>query len=313
MGAIYSVLIEVMPIFILIAVGQLLRRSKMIRASTVDDLKKIIVNLALPALLFLNFSSVKLKRDHIWLSLSVFAACTLLFIVGLLFRKLTRTPNRYLPVLFSGFEMGMMGYALFTSVFGEASAYKIAIFDLGQLAFVFFVLIVFIGRQNGQPIEPLAVIVDFFKTPVILAILGGIIFSTSGLSDLLLPLRGGVALKEALGLLGSITQPLICLVLGYELHLEKEMILRPLSLVITRMSIALLLAFAIDKLLLEMVFQLDSVYQAGLYLLFLLPPPFIIPIYMKGRFDRDRQFVLQTISLHVILSLFVYIALLVRV
>jgi len=75
------------------------------------------------------------------------------------------------------------------------------------------------------------------------------------------------------------------------------------------MGALLVLAFAVNELLIKGILHLDRTFQAAVYLMFLLPPPFVIPIYMDKSTDEKKSILLDTISLHVIMSLAAAVAL----
>ena len=66
------VISKVLPVIWLLFLGNILNRLKFIKQDTINDLKKIVVNLSLPALLFLAFSTAKLEQQYLYLVLVVF-------------------------------------------------------------------------------------------------------------------------------------------------------------------------------------------------------------------------------------------------
>ncbi len=50
-----AIINRVLPILLLIGLGYTIRRRRFLPESTVDDLRKIAVNLALPSVLFVSF------------------------------------------------------------------------------------------------------------------------------------------------------------------------------------------------------------------------------------------------------------------
>ena len=129
----YEVIIKALPVILLILLGVFLRRTQIIKKTTADDLKKIVVNIALPATLFLTFAGTAFQSNYLWIFVCVFAVCILMLSAGIGFKKVLSPDNKYYPALFAGFEAGMMGYALYTSFFGAENTYKFAIIDVGQI------------------------------------------------------------------------------------------------------------------------------------------------------------------------------------
>lgn len=121
------------------------------------------------------------------------------------------------------------------------------------------------------------------------------------------PVTGAVT--DTLKLLGSLTQPLICIVIGYELRIQARNIRIPLVTVLLRMGILIGLAFLINTFLIDKALHLDKSFQLAVYTMFLLPPPFVIPIYMSDSAEKEKEVVLAAVSLHVLFSLAAFVIL----
>ena len=305
----YEVIIKALPVILLILLGVFLRRTQIIIKTTADDLKKIVVNIALPATLFLTFAGTAFQSNYLWIFVCVFAVCILMLSAGIGFKKVLSPDNKYYPALFAGFEAGMMGYALYTSFFGAENTYKFAIIDVGQVVFVFFVLVAFLQRQSGSKASVGKLVSGFILSPIILSIVLGILAGSTGLFEAASQYAVTGAFTGTLKLLGSMTQPLICIVIGYELHMEAKNIVKPLVTVLLRMGILLGIAFLLNTFLIDMALHLDKSFQLAVYTMFLLPPPFVIPIYMDESAEKQKPLVLNTISLHVLVSLAAFVVL----
>lgn len=303
-----SVVSKILPVILLIILGGILRRYHFLKQTTIDEMKKIVVNIALPALLFFAFADTRFEMRYLMIFLAVFLTCGIMLVIGIMLKKVFKPNNRYFPSLFCGFETGMMGYSIYVAVFGPENMDKLAIVDLGQVTFVFFVLVTYLQRQNGQKAPIRATVQSFVKSPVILAIATGIVVGIAGIMKYLKAFDLSNSFMESLNLLSELTAPIICMIIGYELHLDLKNLKKPFLSVVVRMGIHMGIAVLINELLLERVMQLHSSYKIALYTLYLLPPPFVIPIFMKDQ-EKNKQYILNVISLHIILSLFAFLLL----
>lgn len=304
---IIAMLAKVMPILLLIIMGHVLQRRRFFQPDTIAELKKLVVNIALPSMLFLTFASTRLEGRYLLIIAAVFAVCLLMLGVGKLAGRLQKQSNPYYPALFSGFEAGMMGYSLFIAVFGSENVDQLAIIDIGQVIFVFFVLVSFLQHQGGRSASIGQLVVSFLKSPVILAILLGIAASLSGLGTMMKTNPAGETVLEWLRLLSTLTVPVIGLVIGYELHIDFRHLRRPLLTALMRLVFMMLFAWLINTLLIDGILHLARTFQIALYTMFLLPPPFVIPIYMTSPKEEHKQFILNTISVHIVLSLIAFV------
>ncbi|NLW46499.1 MAG: permease [Firmicutes bacterium] len=306
-----TVISKVLPVIWLLFLGNILNRLNFIKQDTVNDLKKIVVNLSLPALLFMAFAETRLEQKYLYLVLVIFLTCVVMLFLGMFFKKIGKIENNYYPALFSGFETGMMGYSLFLTVYGAANMYQLALVDLGQVVFVFFVLVSYLGKLNGKTFSAKELALSFLKSPVIIAILFGILVGATGLTDVIKAFPLSNSFLETLQLLSGLTTSLICLVIGYELRINPKKIGFPLLTTLLRMGVLLLFAYLINTLLIDQVFHLGRGFQIALYAMFLLPPPFVIPIFMEDQGESQKGLVLNTISIHIVLSIIGFLGLIV--
>ena len=77
----------VLPILFLILLGAWIRRKQFLNTSTIEDLRKMIVYFALPAVLFISFLNIELKSSYFLIFAFMFLLCIGLFLLGLLIQK----------------------------------------------------------------------------------------------------------------------------------------------------------------------------------------------------------------------------------
>jgi predicted permease len=297
---------KVLPIFLLILLGVTLRRLRFVRSETIQDFKKLIVNVTLPAALFLAFSQVTIEAQYLLIVAVMFTACWLVLLLGRRLGPLVRVDSPFMPSLLTGFEAGMMGYAIFSAVYGQENIFKFGIIDLGQVLFVFFVLVPGLERLSTGAKPFRDTLLSFVRTPVILAILGGLLFKQVGLAALFAssPLTTGIL--DAVGLVGGMTTPLVAIVIGYELQLLPGQLGRPVRTIVTRLLIwvpaGLLFAYGVVGRLLG----LDPLFQAAVLTMVLLPPPFVIPLFMRNAGEQEVNYVVNSLTLATLVTLVAY-------
>lgn len=299
-----DIIAKVLPVIFLFGLGILLHRTSFIREETIQDIKKLVINISLPALLFLAFSKVALQAGHLTIVLAVFTVCVLALQAGRLLRRILRIPSPYFPALITGFEAGMMGYAIYAAVFGVDNIYKFGIVDLGQVTFVFFILVTVLERQGAAQPKTLAdTTINFFKTPVILAILLGVLANRSGAAVWMetQPLAG--SLLRTLEMLGALTTPLIAVVIGYEMRLQKGNLGLPLLTIAVRQALWVPFGLLLNLLLVQGLLHLDRPFQAAVMTMMVLPPPFVTPLFMQEASSEDREYVVNTLSLSTLVTL----------
>jgi hypothetical protein len=304
--AIIDALGRVLPVLLLFVLGAVLRRRAFLAEATVADLRRFVLAVTLPSALFLTFLRVSLELRYLPIVLIVFAACVVMLLVGPGLVRLTGVRSPFAGPLMTGFEAGMLGYAIYGGVFGQENLYRFGIVDLGQVLFVFFVLAtVLTQRATGVTPGVGATVLAFVRTPVILAILAGVVGNVVGLGGLLDSTPVSAALLTTLGLLGACTTPLIAVVIGYSTRLRPGALSRPARTVAIRMAAWVVLAVPFALFVVRGVLGLDPLFAAAVMTMAILPPPFVIPLYMgTAPVDQaERDYVADTLSLATVATL----------
>ena len=302
-----SALAKVLPIVLLILLGVGLRRINFLQLSTIQDFKRLIVNVTLPAALFLAFARVTVELRYLLIVVTVFMACLLVLLLGRRLGPWLGVRSPYFPSLITGFEAGMLGYAIYGAVYGAENLYKFGIIDLGQVLFVFFILVPGLERMTaGAKPSFSATLVSFLKTPVILAILGGLLFKSVGLTDLFTASPMLNSVLEAAALVGGMTTPLVALVIGYELAFRPGAMRGPVVTATARLVIWVSAGVLFTWLVVGRMLQLDTAFQAAVLTMVLLPGPFVIPMFMQGDDEADANYVVNTLTIGTLVTLFAY-------
>lgn len=304
--AIIDALGRVLPVLLLFVLGAVLRRRAFLAEATVADLRRFVLAVTLPSALFLTFLRVSLELRYLPIVLIVFAACVVMLLVGPGLVRLTGVRSAFAGPLMTGFEAGMLGYAIYGGVFGQAALYRFGIVDLGQVLFVFFVLATVLTRRaTGVTPGAVATVLAFVRTPVILAILAGVVGNLVGLGALLDSTPISAALLTTLGLLGACTTPLIAVVIGYSTRLRPGALSRPARTVAIRLVAWVVLAVPFALFVVRGVLGLDPLFAAAVMTMAILPPPFVIPLYMGSAPEdqAERDYVADTLSLATVATL----------
>jgi predicted permease len=178
--------------------------------------------------------------------------------------------------------------------------------DLGQVLFVFFVLVPFVQRIDAGPVPFQRTLVNFLRTPVILSILLGIVANRTGLMVWAEGNPLSAALIDTLQMLGAATTPLIGIVIGYELNLRRQNLGAPLRTIGLRLLFWVPVGLLINMLVVERLFPGTPALQAAVMTMFVLPPPFVIPIFVRRASAEDNEYVVNTLSLATVVTLIAF-------
>lgn len=299
-------LLSVLPVVLLFALGYGLQKLRFFTPSSIADMKKLVSHLALPALMFQAFSSIEIQASYMTLVVIIFFTCAFMVLMGRILAKPVGVPSPFFSFMMGGFEMGMLGYALFLSLYGQEHLGKMALIDLGQVVFVFFVLMALLIKERDGVQSPWMLIRRFVTSPVIIAIFAGIV--TSLVKDFV---TAGALLKSLgsfIAMMASLTVPLIAITIGYGITIQRIGLINSIKTIAVRKILALVLFFIISNLVVDRLLGMPAMYRYAMMVMFLTPPPFIIAIFMKQEDKKNADYVANTLSLDTVVSIVLIIA-----
>ena len=279
-----EVLKTILPVVVMLAIGMLARRKKLIAREGVDAMKSVVVNITLPAVLLNAFATTRYTLMDVVIPLMMFAVCVAAWALGKAAGKLLRMPSRFVPFLTTGFEAGMLGYALFNMLYGADRTAEFARIDLGQVLFVFTAYKVLLGLEGREKADFGALMKEMALSPIILAIAAGVLLGATGLYRAMVPSGAAEVLSACADFVAAPTSAIILLAIGYDLVLGDIPWLNTLKVVGVRFVIMMLLRLALVAVLGWL--WPDAGLGAAVNVMFILPPPFVLPVFAD---DADQR------------------------
>ncbi|NCD16334.1 MAG: hypothetical protein EOL91_03290 [Actinobacteria bacterium] len=287
-------------IAVLVVAGVVMARRGWLGEAAVQGLKVLITNVTLPLLLFRAFLQLEPDARNAVLALAVFAAVAVMGGIGALLTRALRLPTPETRLLFQGFEAGMLGYALFVALHGAERLPAFAALDLGQVVYVFTALLVQMSVLEQHRVRASITFPwrDVASSKVLWAIFGGLAISlvAPGFAAALAGPEGFAA--AVFDTVGGLTTPLVCLVIGASLAagIPRDGAIVKVVALRTVVGLALGLVFAF---LVVPALGFDEWYARAAIVLFLLPAPFVIPVYHRG----NPAFVSSVLTLSTLVSI----------
>ena len=291
------------PILVLVLLGYLGRRWAIVRPESIPDLKSLVIHLALPLVVFRVFGTMQFEARFLVILLIMFGSCSLVYFGLRWLGKRSSDLSIVTPFLFAGFEAGMVGYAVYGAAYGANQISRFAVIDLGHVLFIFFILVTGMEglQQKQRTIKDQ--IAGFIKTPVIIGIVGGLIFNVTGLYRLMQSNPISSSILSGLDTMSHITLALVAFIIGYELQFSRDVIGKAFVTAAIRYAFWLLFALVVNRLVIVNLLHLDEGYQAAMLLMATLPVPYIVPIYLKNIDRSDHDYVLNTLAIGTVLFL----------
>ena len=282
MEQVLSVLQAVLPVFTALFLGMLCRKTNFLSREGIDNLKKVVVNITLPAVLFGAFATAEYSISTIAVPVVTYILCLVILGVGFLLTRLFRIQLRVAPFFATGFEAGMLGYALFALLFPGVSPSKFAILDLGQTLFVFTAFkILLSGKTDWKAIGK-----DMVTSPILWAVGIGVVLGATGLWQLFGQWGVGGVISGVSDFVAAPTGMIILLTVGYDLVLREiswGKTLRFIGLRLIAMGV-----FVGIYILLNRTFLHNQLFEGAILLMAILPPPYVIPIFADSPEDRSQ-------------------------
>jgi len=279
MDKLISVISTALPVFLALAIGMLCRSKGFLTRDGVDTLKKVVVNLTLPFALFGSFSTAKYTLSSLVVPIVIFVVCCIMLALGFVWVKASKLKSRLAPFLASGFEAGMLGIPLFALLFpGKESEFAILI--LGQEIFVFTLYKMLLTGKTSLK----AIVQDFITSPTLIAVVLGLLVGATGLYDVFRSWGIHVIFEAVTSKLSAPTGIIILFAVGYDLVIREIPWKKTAGLIAMRFVIAgvmLALLILLNRTLLGGV-----IFEAALVILFILPSPYVIPIFSDEPSER---------------------------
>lgn len=282
MENLFRILQTALPVLAALALGVLCRKLNFLTRDGVDTLKKVVVNLTLPAVVFAAFATAEYSLQTIAIPVLVFLLCCLGLVLGRLLARLLRLPGRVTPYLAGGFEAGMLGYALFALLFPQESSARFAILDLGQTLFVFTLYKALLS--GGK--ETKSLWKDIVNTPILWGTFAGLLVGATGLFAWMTRNGSAAVVTSLTDFLSAPTGMMILLAVGYDLDFAQIRWRETARFVVLRLA-AMAILFAV-LLLVNRTLLHGIIFEGAALLLFILPPPYVLPIFADEPSQRAQ-------------------------
>lgn len=278
---------------LMILLGYLLKRQDILKVQDSNILSRIVLDVTLPSLIFVNLSTANISSDMLALpffSLIISLICIVIAYSFCKYRGYSKVKTWTIIIASSMMNTGFLGFPITMGVFGNGGFLHAIFFDLGTtLIFVVFGIVlvsVFGGNRN----DVLKQSISFIP---LWAVILALFFNVFDLSY-------GYVLESSLNYLGQATIPLIMITLG--LRLDFRDIKHSISDSFFVSLVKLILAPTIIFLLLSLLdfgglsFKV-AVLEAGM-------PTAMNALVLSINYDLDTKLMSSAIFTNTVLGLF---------
>ena len=289
----------ILPVVAALAIGIICRKKQLFTRDGINTLKSVVVDITLPALLLHAFASTSYSLQDILIPLIMFAVCMIAWFLGKLSGRLLKIESKFLPFLTTGFEAGMLGYALFNMLYGTARTAEFAILDLGQVLFVFTVYKILLGHMESGSTDTGKLFKEMVFSPIIIAIAAGVLIGATGLYQALIPSGISGIFDSCTDFISAPTSMIILLTIGYDLVFADIPWIETLKAVAVRFVIMAVLGAAFMGLM--HIIRADLNLDQAMIVMFLMPPPFVLPVFADDA--KQRVYLSSVLSVYTLVSI----------
>jgi malate permease and related proteins len=206
-----DVLFERIAPLLILVLGFLIRRLKVVDKEAADVLIKLSFNVFVPATILLSLLGMKLSRELIIIPVAGAVIALLSFGIGFLLKGFVSDDRKTQGSFILGCGMtnqAMFSYPFFLAYLGAAGLSYVAFYDLGQ-ALIGFSVAYFIAASFGSgKVDALKIMRKIMLFPFIWAFALGLLLNYFNLGQIIEPVN------PLLKMLGSSTAPVTMLALG---------------------------------------------------------------------------------------------------
>ena len=300
-----EILRVVLPVLLTLLTGVLCRKKRLMDRAGIDALKTVAVQIGLPAVLLHTFAAAEYSLATLIVPLIMFLLCVLAWLLGKALGQKLNMRNRFVPFLTTGFEAGMLVYALFILLYGSERLADFARIDLGQVLFVFTLYKALLGMEGEEKPDPRRLFREMALSPIILALAAGVLLGVMGAYQALIPSGAAAVLDACTDFISAPVSALILLAIGYDLVFRDIPWREAMKAAGLRLLIMAVLC-AGTILLFRMLWP-QSQWEKAVLLMFLLPPPFVLPVFSAD--ESQRVYVSSVLSLSTLIALLGFVLL----
>lgn len=303
-----KVLEIISPVLVMIILGILCRKWKLLNKNGIDSMKALVTNIMLPVAIFHALATSDYGAETAKLVGIMFIMLVVSFGIGFLMKPLmTENYRKYLPFMVSVYEGGSMAYPLYTSLCGQDNLSQIAVLDIAGLLFGFSIYMGMLGQtENGEKINVKNLVVSAVKTPAFIASVLGIIAGLTGVIKLLLASPAGGIYTSVESILTTALTAIILIVVGFSMELTPELLGPCVRTIVMRIVLQAVMIVCV-LLAVHSFIGSNKLLDLAVITYMSAPATFSMQTFLKR--EDGSAYVSTTNSLYCIVSVVVYMIL----
>ena len=298
-----EILSKVLPVLVMSVLGRLCETKQIINDEQHAGLKAIVGDILLPVVLFQAFFTADYGKRMLLVFVLVFVGYGAALAAGYALRRFVKPYDRFMPLLMTSAEGGMLGYALYALLCGADQTKTYAMVDIGQTVFAYTVCLTALKAAGGEKMTPKFIMKNIVTNKGCIGMLSGIVLGALGVYRAIDGTAAGEIVSSLLSFITAPTSALILIIMGYQLHVSKQLLRPVLTTMGLRLGVLAVVCAAVSGILFAVI-PFDKGLLLALMLQYTLPAPFIIPLYAD--LGDDAEYVSTTLSLGTVLAVLLF-------
>ena len=298
-----EILSKVLPVLVMIALGRLCETKQIINDEEHAGLKAIVGDILLPVVLFQAFFTADYGKRMLLVFVLVFIGYGAALAAGYALRRFVKPYGRFMPLLMTSAEGGMLGYALYALLCGADQTKTYAMVDIGQTVFAYTVFLTALKAAGGEKMTPKFIVKNIVTNKACIGMLSGIVLGALGVYRAIDGTAAGEIVSSLLSFITAPTSALILMIMGYQLHVSRQLLRPVLTTMGLRLGVLAVVCAAVSGILFAVI-PFDKGLLLALMLQYSLPAPFIIPLFAD--MGDDAEYVSTTLSLGTVLAVLLF-------
>ena len=298
-----EILSKVLPVLVMIALGRLCETKQIINDEQHAGLKAIVGDILLPVVLFQAFFTADYGKRMLLVFVLVFVGYGAALAAGYALRRFVKPYDRFMPLLMTSAEGGMLGYALYALLCGADQTKTYAMVDIGQTVFAYTVFLTALKAAGGEKMTPNFIVKNIVTNKACIGMLSGIVLGALGVYRAIDGTAAGEIVSSLLSFITAPTSALILIIMGYQMHVSRQLLRPVLTTMGLRLGVLAVVCAAVSGILFTVI-PFDKGLLLALMLQYSLPAPFIIPLFAD--MGDDAEYVSTTLSLGTVLAVLLF-------
>lgn len=297
-----------LPIVLLFAVGIYFKRTGFVSSDGMDGLKKIVVNISLPSVLFNTFRGMEFETSYFYLIALIMVVLALMMLFGKLMNLIPFLNNKFNPYISTGYAYGLVGISLFSIMYGEEN---MAIFSVIALAHELFVWLPYMCILNmtlyNQKVT-FKEIIKLLTSPIMFGIFSGIFLNATNLNNTLADNSIFKGFIDTVNYFASISTPVILISIGYSINFSTKQLKPTLKLMLVKFLAVIFVGVPFKFLVVDNVLPPSELLDLSFMCFLILPPVVSSPIFIeKAATVEEHEIFSSAVAIYTIVSIVVFV------